>query len=139
MNLRGLWGEITHYQHLQMVHMNIDNRHPHLDWKLLSATGPNCVFESEELKIHSDHSATIWQTIEEICTGSSSKFEECFLCVKEGVCAIKGESNTKEPCFRKMYLFLVEKLPELIKSLPVRLNDPILWQVAIVDLLVLVS
>jgi len=91
------------------------------------------VFESEELKIHSDYSATIRQTIEEICTGSSSKFEECFLRVKEGVCVIKGESNAKEPCFRKMYLFLVEKLPELIKSLPERLNDPILWQVALVD------
>ena len=63
------------------------------------------VFESEELKIQSDYSARIKQTVEEICTGTSNEFEECFLRVKKGVCAIKSESNVKEPCFRKMYLF----------------------------------
>ena len=87
------------------------------------------VFESEELRIQSNYSTAIKQAIEEVCTGCSRKFEECFLRVKEGLSAAKGKSNTNEPCFRKMYLFLAEKLPALIQKLPERLNDPILWKV----------
>ena len=46
------------------------------------------VFEAEELKIQLEYSASIKQMIEEICTGTSSEFDKCFLRVKEGVNAV---------------------------------------------------
>ena len=53
--------------------------------------------------------------------------------VKEGVEKIRRNSCAEEeqlqPDFQKMFLYLAQDLPDILKKIPNEYSDPILWQV----------
>ena len=73
------------------------------------------ILDSEELKIESEYSKRIKETIEEICVSGNDKFEECFVEVQG---AIGHTVDVNKPLFRQMYLYLAEDLPKVVSELP---------------------
>ena len=85
------------------------------------------IFHSEELKIDSQYSKRLKDTIEKLCINEENdKFNKCFVKVCKDIKEITKDSKKKEPCFSKMYLYMTEKLSKTIEELPREQRDPIL-------------
>ena len=78
------------------------------------------IYLSEELKIDSQYSQRLKDTIEKLCaaTAENDKFNECFMKVRKDLTAITKDSKKKQPCFSKMYLYMTEKMHKAIEELP---------------------
>ena len=91
------------------------------------------LWDAEECKIKSKHSALLKNTIERLCSERCEIFEQYFQIVKEGVEKIRRNSSTEEeqlqPDFQKMFLYLAQDLPDILKKILNEYSDPILWQV----------
>ena len=84
------------------------------------------IFESEELKIDSMRCNALKKTIDVLCVTENNSFKAMFLKISKDV-----ESTNLKGSPGKVFIYLAEKLPVLLKDLgeviPGSITDPILW------------
>ena len=87
------------------------------------------LWDSEELKIDSDYSSSLKAMVEKICKEKNDLFQRCFEEVKEDLAKARSDNPNSGDYFQRMYLYLAQELPKVLKKLPTPYDDPILWQV----------
>ena len=94
------------------------------------------IYHSEDLKIKSERSERIRNTIHRLCTETIEgddldSFVVSFKKVEDNIRVIKDAcKQKKQTLFQQMFQYQANSLSSITQYLPTNLKDPILWQVS---------